>query len=1193
MIVRPLKFLGIVLLAVLPLALFAAALIYVKLLFGAIPLQFMSGSIRQALIEGLGSNEVTLGNAHLQRSEGGGLALELTDVALAFADGAQTASAKAATIQLDLSAALSGRVVPAGVVLKGAVIDLSQAGNGEKRADMRSVPQAANASQVEAGGPVGGLPPATGTDVTGDGNSGRALVRLAMDALAQVGRVPERALQLQSVTLIDAVIKQADGSRRSQWSVPRADFFVDRSPTTNVASFRGEGRLLVADQISPFRVTLTGRNNGKSATLVASAANIVPHRLADQVPSIHAFEAVDAPLTIHSELELVQGGSVETGRFDIDIGSGRLLIASLGNLPLVIQSGRLSLLWDAAAGALKLAPSPIQLEGGYLKLAGQLVPHETPGGRKGLELDMWASEGVLSNERGVPPLVIEQLKLKSRIWRDGGATELDAFAFKVGGVEITAHGAIGEGQGGSAMRLAGRLGPISATQLKTAWPAGLAPELRRHVISRLLGGDIKGGRFGLIRTGEGMQGSDRLSLSLEGSDLTFALGDGLPPLQVPSTLLRVEGNALLAETPEAFVATASGKKLSFKALRIAIPDMREHQKILEVSGRGQGAVPVVSEIISASGVDGARVGYIPAGADGKIDAQWRVRLPLTSGVEWSAASIDSKVQITDGRIPDALGKHDIRGATFTLAASEKKVDLKGQVLLAGVLAAVNGQWIIGEQAERQPPLRITTRLDTADRRQLGLELDDLVLGEVPIEVLVSQGRDNQPKVHVNADLTGAELRLDGIAWIKPSGRSAKLGFEISKLRSGQGIELRDFKITGDSLTIDGSVMLGADHKVQSYSFPGFSLNVVTNLQVSGRRQNGRIWEVKARGKTFDATGMIREHFAFDDSSAAKKQSGGQKKGLDLDLAVDTILGLNETSLQRVQLKLSERDDELQSVTMNGTLEGGGRVSVSLPPRTDGRRLLEIDTDNAGQALKLAGVYTSMKGGRGMAILNLDGQGAAERTGQLHVRKFKVIGDPVFYEVLQNADEGRPAIASGSPRSRRQVVREEISFDDVRATFAAGNGQIAVQSLAATGPLVGVSVHGKADFRSQRLSLGGTYIPLSGLNRALSEIPLLREIFTGPKGEGVFGITFGVSGKMSEPQVVVNPFSFIAPGVLREIFQMAPQNPQVTPSQSRRRTRGSPSVRSSQPVTPPGHGDAPPTAPGQVIDGWSLKTHPQQ
>ncbi|MEZ5855101.1 MAG: AsmA-like C-terminal region-containing protein [Hyphomicrobiaceae bacterium] len=1187
--------LGIALLAILPLGLFGIALVYVKLLFGAIPLQFIVSPLQHSLAEGLDADRATIGQALLQRSETGGLEFKLGDISVGLGEGRQTLAAEGAVIRFDLSTMLSGQISPSHIVLQKPVLSLNTSTGAEggkfrhgailRNSSLDGLDKSA-LDRAEKDADAAASAAKTPTDAVSE------LVNQAMLALDHVRKGGSGVGQLRSVAMTGATVEMTHDGHLSTWNVPVAEFVLDRSSSTNIGAIRAQGQLLVDQQLCPFELNLVGRNGGQAATLVASIGNIVPNRLADKIPSIHAFEAIDAPLTLRTELDMQQGGAVQAASFDIDVSGGRLLIASLGNLPLVIQGGKLSLVWDAVSQSLRMAPSPIQLDGGYIKLAGRLVPFQSRGGRKGFELDLWAPEGALGNERGMPPLLVEQLKLNSRIWRDGGATELQAFALKVGGVEITAHGAIGSRLDGSSMRLAGRVGSMSAQRLKSAWPTGLAPQLRRSIISRLVAGEIKGGEFGLSRTGEGASASDRLTLTLEGSDLAFQIAEGVPPLQIPRTLLRAKDDALEVSAAEAHIVSAGGKKLNFKDLRIAVPNLRQERKVLEFSGHGQGAAAVVAAIAASPGIAVLKRNQLPAGTDGKVDALWRVSVPISEQIAPQDVSIDSKIRITDGRVPDAFGSHDIKGATFTVAASEKRIDLKGEMLLAGVLAEVSGQWLIGEHVERQPPLRIKTRLDTADRRQLGLELDDLVRGEVPIEVLVSPGKAGEPKVQVNADLTGAELRLDGISWTKPAGRAAKLGFEVAKRQSAKGIELRDFKISGDSLTIDGTVLLGPDNKAQAYSFPGFSLNVVTNLQVEGKRRSGRIWDVKARGKTFDATEMIRELYALNNAAPAKKRRGTEQKGIELDLAVDTILGLNDTSLRHVRVNLSERDDELISATMTGALDGGGRINITLPRRADGQRVAMIETDNAGQALKLAGIYTSMKGGRGTLALDLDGKGAAERTGQLHVRKCKIIGDPVFYEVLQNADEGRPAIAAGSPRPRRQVVREEIVFDDVRAVFAAGNGQIAVQSLAATGPLVGVSVRGKVDFRSQRLSLGGTYIPLSGLNRALSGIPLVREIFTGPKGDGIFGITFGVNGKMSQPQVIVNPFSFVAPGVLREIFQMVPENPQVTPGQPGRRGGGRTGARSNQqwpyPATPPY-----PSPTTNVIDGWSLKTDSKQ
>ena len=150
-----------------------------------------------------------------------------------------------------------------------------------------------------------------------------------------------------------------------------------------------------------------------------------------------------------------------------------------------------------------------------------------------------------------------------------------------------------------------------------------------------------------------------------------------------------------------------------------------------------------------------------------------------------------------------------------------------------------------------------------------------------------------------------------------------------------------------------------------------------------------------------------------------------------------------------------------------------------------------------------------------------------------------------------------------------------------------------------GPVLGVSLVGKADFKLQILNLGGTYIPLQGLNNVLGGVPLIGNLVSGVQGDGVFGITFAVQGPMAQPQVLVNPLSLLAPSFTREFFQMTNQNPKVIP----RDEKGPAApvekrVRASSSPGDPGQGKAAAEKPasgsgagGGDTDGWVSQTAP--
>ncbi|MDP1639922.1 MAG: DUF3971 domain-containing protein, partial [Hyphomicrobium sp.] len=140
-----------------------------------------------------------------------------------------------------------------------------------------------------------------------------------------------------------------------------------------------------------------------------------------------------------------------------------------------------------------------------------------------------------------------------------------------------------------------------------------------------------------------------------------------------------------------------------------------------------------------------------------------------------------------------------------------------------------------------------------------------------------------------------------------------------------------------------------------------------------------------------------------------------------------------------------------------------------------------------------------------------------------------------------------------------------------------------------GPMLGASIRGKVDFKMRRVNLGGTYVPLQGLNSALCEIPLFGQILTGPKCEGISGMTFAIQGPMDRPEVIVNPLSMLAPGIFRDIFQMTPFDPKVQRRDEGQGADAADKVRNSSTAVEPTA--APDTIIGSdTVDGWNSQTN---
>jgi uncharacterized protein YhdP len=133
--------------------------------------------------------------------------------------------------------------------------------------------------------------------------------------------------------------------------------------------------------------------------------------------------------------------------------------------------------------------------------------------------------------------------------------------------------------------------------------------------------------------------------------------------------------------------------------------------------------------------------------------------------------------------------------------------------------------------------------------------------------------------------------------------------------------------------------------------------------------------------------------------------------------------------------------------------------------------------------------------------------------------------------------------------KQQVTRQRIVFNQLRAPFSVGGGKFRLKDAYMNGPMLGATMRGIVDFKAQTVDLGGTYVPLYGLNSALGSIPILGRVLVGRQGEGVVGITFAIKGRLDDPQVLVNPMSVMTPGIFRQIFEFTGSVPEQTTPQS--------------------------------------------
>ncbi|MGE0025320.1 MAG: AsmA-like C-terminal region-containing protein, partial [Hyphomicrobium sp.] len=791
-----------------------------------------------------------------------------------------------------------------------------------------------------------------------------------------------------------------------------------------------------------------------------------------------------------------------------------------------------------------------------------------------------AIEGVLSAEEfGAPPVPIESLEAAGRIIPGEGLVQLAQFSLKAGGGEVTANGEVITGGGTPSTRVEAQLSPMPIMTLKAMWPRAAAPAARAWVGTQVERGSIKSASLkilsGRFLQSDGADGQapqaahDRVSASIEVSDLRMHPLPKSLPMEAPQATLRLENSTLELTVPQAAIIASDKSQLPLRDVRFTVVDVMQEAPMAELAIKSQASLSALIDTLNHSQLHLAGEGPLPVeGVEGKVDGEIKIAMPLVSG--GSVVKAEGKARITELKGKSKVHKIDLQGGTVDISVSDVGVIAKGDMILNGVPAKLQMQRILDAPPEMQPPIRLLTTLDNSDRTQLGLDVNHLVQGSVPVEVSVTQKAVGPAAIHVRADLTNAELMFVDLAWRKSPGRIASLEFDVDAADPTR-IGLTNFRLVGDTIAVDGTLTVDEKREVRSFSFPNFSLNVVSRLAVEGTMGDNRIWKIKATGATFDAKDVFRQLLVLGNTSDSEIKPLHPANGVDLTAEIGTVLGHGDLSLRKYTAKISERGDKLVSIDAAGTLDGGAPLTIVL--KDGGSRVVHAQSADAGQAFRLIGFYPNMQGGNVRLEVDLEAKGNAEKSGVLWVEDFRVLGDTIVSDIYSGGE------ASPEGGKQKKVQREVFEFQRMRAPFEVGHGQFVLDDSYVRGPLLGASIRGTVDYNTRRLNLGGTYVPLQGINAALCEIPVIGPVVTGFDCQGVFGLTYSIEGPMASPQVYVNPLSMFTPGILRAIMEMTNPNPQVRPVKEDR----------SQPE--PARASSTSVSDGSGIDGWSSETTP--
>ena len=210
-----------------------------------------------------------------------------------------------------------------------------------------------------------------------------------------------------------------------------------------------------------------------------------------------------------------------------------------------------------------------------------------------------------------------------------------------------------------------------------------------------------------------------------------------------------------------------------------------------------------------------------------------------------------------------------------------------------------------------------------------------------------------------------------------------------------------------------------------------------------------------------------------------------------------------------------KGDDVYDLSLISNFQNKDVLSMSIKTKNQQK----ITTFYSEQAKPFVKKYKFIKGFEGGKLDFYSVKKNRVSQSQLKIYDFNLKELPALTKILTLASlQGIADILSG----------EGVKFEELEIKFTNKKNLMEVDELYAIGPAISILMDGYVQ-KNELVSLRGTLVPATTINKFVGSIPILGDILVGKKtGEGVFGVSFKLKGPPKNIKTTVNPIKTLTP-----------------------------------------------------------------
>jgi hypothetical protein len=407
------------------------------------------------------------------------------------------------------------------------------------------------------------------------------------------------------------------------------------------------------------------------------------------------------------------------------------------------------------------------------------------------------------------------------------------------------------------------------------------------------------------------------------------------------------------------------------------------------------------------------------------------------------------------------------------------------------------------------------------------------LGKVKFEKELNQikyffsTKDKKYKFKTDLEINGTPIKIDFINYKKSKSLNSKLKIE-GNYNKKFGLDLKKISLFSkknslivNDLIIDKNNKLA---KVDKIDLDYLDNDNFKNQFIVNRTKKN---DYAIKGSLLNAHTIITKLLESKDD----KQLDFFKENINISLNFSDVYFDNEYVVKNLKGKLQIIDNKVDHANISALFNDNKDFKFTINTK-DGEKITTLYSSKSRPFVKkykfIKGFNDSNEGYLDFYSSKKDGIS----NSKLIIDNFKVKEIPALAKILTLASlQGIADLLTG----------EGIRFTDFEMNFTNKGKLMRIEELYAIGPAISILIEGYID-ENDLISLRGTLVPATTINRSIASIPLIGDLLIGKKvGDGVFGVSFKVKGPPKKLETTVNPIKTLTPRFITRTLEKIKKN----------------------------------------------------